>query len=333
MKYITAYFCAVIFIGDNMEKEIAIIIPAYNAHDTIKQLLFSIAAQTVKDKTLIILIDDCSNQDYYYLLEEFPFLDLTLLKTEKNSGPGVARNLGISYVIKKNIPYIVFCDADDLIIFNLFLENGLKEIQNADFVFSNFYESSVKGVIAHLDNDVWLFGKFYKTEIIKKHEIKFIGNSYSNEDVTFNLWYWLCCDKKIHLNYFTYLWQYAKNSLTRKDNHSYSFTSYPSICRNLQEMYEKVEQDSMISKEKIQQSILDRILRMYLGFNEFYSCAEEGYKQDEWLFAIKELYKTTFEKYINNFTDEDFQMAWEILEPRRIPRIGFVDFLKKIRED
>ena len=72
---------------------------------------------------------------------------------------------------------------------------------------------------------------------------------------------------------------------------------------------------------------------MYLGFNEFYSCAEEGYKQDEWLFAIKELYKTTFEKYINNFTDEDFQMAWEILEPRRIPRIGFVDFLKKIRED
>jgi glycosyltransferase involved in cell wall biosynthesis len=30
-----------------MEKEIAIIIPAYNAHDTIKNLIYSIMAQTI----------------------------------------------------------------------------------------------------------------------------------------------------------------------------------------------------------------------------------------------------------------------------------------------
>lgn len=315
-----------------MNKEIAIIIPAYNAHDTIERLLFSIAAQTIVDHAQIIIIDDCSDKSYYELVEKFFFLDIIILKTKQNSGPGEARNIGITYTIKKEIPYIIFCDADDILLFNLFLENALEEMPEADFVFSNFYESVPKGMIAHQDNDVWLFGKMYKTSIIKQHNIKFIGNSNSNEDVAFNLWYWLCCDKKVHLNFYTYLWQYNDKSITRKKENNYLFKSYPKMCENLCLVYQMIEKDTTISKEKIKDSISDRIIRIYIGFNELYDCAEEEYSQEEQLQAIRKLYQSCFKKYFSEIPQEDFYTAWENNNYSRLPKIGFIDFIKKIRE-
>ena len=43
---------------------IDLIIPAYNAHDFISDLLFSVASQTISDKINVIIVDDCSKKDY-----------------------------------------------------------------------------------------------------------------------------------------------------------------------------------------------------------------------------------------------------------------------------
>ena len=50
---------------------IDIIIPAYNAHNTIKKTLISICMQTVKDKINVYIIDDCSNEDYKEIINIF----------------------------------------------------------------------------------------------------------------------------------------------------------------------------------------------------------------------------------------------------------------------
>ena len=91
---------------------IDIIIPAYNAHKTIKDTLASIAIQkNVKDLNVYI-IDDCSKTGYNKEYELFKdVLNLKIFRMDKNMGPGHARQFGIDNSKSK---YIIFMDSDDL---------------------------------------------------------------------------------------------------------------------------------------------------------------------------------------------------------------------------
>ena len=53
------------------QKEIGIVIPAYNAHDTIRKLLHSIGCLHFLDKVQTIIIDDASEKPYDYLIDDF----------------------------------------------------------------------------------------------------------------------------------------------------------------------------------------------------------------------------------------------------------------------
>ena len=62
-----------------MDKEIGLIIPAYNAHDTIQRLLHSISIFNFVNKIKICIIDDYSDLNYNYLINKFDNLDITIL--------------------------------------------------------------------------------------------------------------------------------------------------------------------------------------------------------------------------------------------------------------
>ena len=90
---------------------IDVIIPAYNAHDTLRRTLGSIIAQDIVDDLDVIIVNDCSDKDYSEFVEMFSkFVNIREIKLEKNGGPGVARQKGIEAT--KN-PLITFIDADD----------------------------------------------------------------------------------------------------------------------------------------------------------------------------------------------------------------------------
>ena len=164
-----------------MNKEIGLIIPAYNAHDTIKKLLHSICMFSFVDKVDILLVDDNSEKDYEYLQNIFQDLNLTIIRLEKNYGPGYARNLGINWAIEKRLPYLMFADADDYFINIDFWDKISDEHKkNNDLFIFNFIDEGAGGQIK--DIDVWCFAKIYKREIIEKYKIYFSEN-YSNEDV------------------------------------------------------------------------------------------------------------------------------------------------------
>ncbi|MBQ0024785.1 MAG: glycosyltransferase [Bacteroidales bacterium] len=94
---------------------ISIIIPVYNAEKYILTCLRSIAAQTL-DSIEVILVDDHGGDNSMDIARQFaskhPSIAWKYTKTQVNSGPGAARNNGLSVA---NGEYVCFVDADDWI--------------------------------------------------------------------------------------------------------------------------------------------------------------------------------------------------------------------------
>lgn len=90
----------------------SIITPQYNSFDLMKEYFESLLNQTVKDFEVVI-VDDCSTDGSWDKLQEYVKttpLQITLIQSERNSGPGNARNIGID--VSKG-EWITFIDSDD----------------------------------------------------------------------------------------------------------------------------------------------------------------------------------------------------------------------------
>ena len=90
---------------------VSVVIPCYNAQNTIIRGLHSVLAQTYTDYE-IILIDDGSIDDTQRAIKEF-FKDKNIdykYIYQENSGPSAARNQGIRNAVGE---YIAFLDSDD----------------------------------------------------------------------------------------------------------------------------------------------------------------------------------------------------------------------------
>lgn len=115
--------------------------PYYNAEKYIKETVNSIINQTFKDWELII-VDDCS-PDFITndVLKEIVSSDsrIKILKTLKNGGAGIARNLGIEFAKGE---YLAFCDSDDW-WYPTKLEEQLKYMEENDYPFTcTWYEDT-----------------------------------------------------------------------------------------------------------------------------------------------------------------------------------------------
>lgn len=92
--------------------KISVIIPCYNSYKYMERCLISLQNQTFKDFE-VIFIDDCSTDNTYYDLEKYlskTDLKWTLIRNERNGGPGVSRNNGIEAAKGQ---FISFMDSDD----------------------------------------------------------------------------------------------------------------------------------------------------------------------------------------------------------------------------
>ena len=91
---------------------ISIIVPVYNAHNTLKRCLDSILKQDFKD-IQIIAINDGSSDDSLDILKEYAFIDKRIeVINQENQGVSVARNNGIASAKGE---YIMFVDSDDYV--------------------------------------------------------------------------------------------------------------------------------------------------------------------------------------------------------------------------
>lgn len=88
---------------------ISIIIPVYNAEKYIENTIKNIKKQTYK-KWEIILVNDKSTDKSKEIIEKYLCEQIKLIDLNKNSGPAIARNVGLE---KAKGKYITFQDADD----------------------------------------------------------------------------------------------------------------------------------------------------------------------------------------------------------------------------
>jgi glycosyltransferase involved in cell wall biosynthesis len=221
---------------------IDVIIPAYNAHSTLERCLLSIANQTIADKVQVIVVDDKSpNGGYKDIIAKYShLLKIKEVTMETNGGPGTARRVGVD---NSNNPYMTFIDADDIFLDAFFFEGVLQYMENTPhcvMTSAAFFEQSPdRQINPHVEDMVWVFGKFYRRVYWQRKGINF-SDLRSNEDLELNTKIRLTLGKSPdnqqdeHVFFikdkFVYLWQFKENSITRKPDdqgkpYEYSFNT------------------------------------------------------------------------------------------------------------
>ena len=164
---------------------IDVIIPAYNAHETIERILYSIAYQRNSEDLNVYIINDNSIKDYSKEIDFFKdFINIKELKLNENKGPGYARQYGLD---QSNSEYVVFIDSDDMFIDIYSLETLLKNIKNNDIICGNVYYENYDNTIVTISNDFsfQLHGKLYKRKYVDENKFQF-NDSRNGEDNCFN---------------------------------------------------------------------------------------------------------------------------------------------------
>ncbi len=303
---------------------IDIIIPAYNAHETIGTTIESIAKQKEKDLVKVYIIDDGSEQGYEYLLDEYKDkLDIVLLR-EENAGPGAARQLGID---NSNNEFLMFVDADDRLYDEYVVTTLLNHSKDADLVQS--YTNTNTGDEMRLDPPqyCYLHGKLFRRSIIVDNNIKFDttkrveGDIY--EDSTYNMIYRLYCNNIVTVEDPTYVYEYNPKSITKteyKDNkHMYNFIGA------MEWFFKEVRKRKIKDKDKeIAWDMYITVFFLYFNYNTDPTKYEFEFKRMKML-------KEEYLKYKDLLPeDEKIKMFFEYQNKTVIPIITFYDFMDKI---
>lgn len=173
----------------------SIIIPVYNAQDTLENCIDSILNQTYKDFE-IILINDGSTDNSQEIIENYINKYPAVFKSyaQVNSGIAKARNKGIE--LSKG-EYLFFIDNDDYID-NDYIETFVIEIEekNCDVVIGGYRRVSENGKILYQKHPLdtpwskYMFitpwGRIYKRASLLKNNISFL-NLNIGEDVGLNI--------------------------------------------------------------------------------------------------------------------------------------------------
>lgn len=120
-------------------KKVSVIVPAYNAHNTLARCLGSLVHQTLEDIEIIV-VNDASTDDTWDIMsrcrEQFPD-KVVIINGEVNRGVGGAKNQGLDAATGE---YIGFVDSDDYVAPNMYEKLYGKAIENdADIVDGGIY--------------------------------------------------------------------------------------------------------------------------------------------------------------------------------------------------
>jgi glycosyltransferase involved in cell wall biosynthesis len=120
------------------QNTISIIIPCYNEGEALILAVNSIMNQSVLPAEIIIIDDASTNPITFEVLGELQKKELVqVIYSKQNTGPGIARNIGIE---KAKGEWIVLLDSDDIFLENVFenLDKAINQYSNSDFFFWNY---------------------------------------------------------------------------------------------------------------------------------------------------------------------------------------------------
>lgn len=265
---------------------LSIIVPVYNSEKYIALCIESILNQSNKNYELI-LIDDGSTDASGIICDKFSRVNNNIrVYHNANNGVGISRNIGISYAKGK---YITFVDSDDWLAVN-YVEKILYNIEGRDILFfSNnrcFENGNIIGQYhAYIDcknleeteNLIYslkfqeskqyeyygfTWNKCFRSDIIKKYDIRFIKGLSIREDEVFTNEYCRHIKTLRFINDALYNYRETLTGLTYKKHNE---NEYLLLCRFLDITTDGIKKRNLLSCEK------KRILSFYLFYIKSYN--------------------------------------------------------------
>lgn len=124
--------------------DVSIVIAAWNAQDFILTAINSALSQ--KEVSVeVLVVDDASSDSTCAVVESIKDSRVKLLRSEKNGGPGAARNIGFAAAQGK---WIAVLDSDDALHGNRLINMLNAAPETADVLIDNFCELNSDGVIS-----------------------------------------------------------------------------------------------------------------------------------------------------------------------------------------
>lgn len=225
---------------------VSIIVPVYNAENTIRRCMESILNQTYTDFELLVM-DDGSRDGTAAIIDGYAAKDPRVIAVHKpNSGVSDTRNQALDRARGK---YIQFLDADDWIspdATRLFVR-AMEDNPSCDMVIADFYrvigeKMSQKGDIEEeklLTREEYademmrnpadfyygvLWNKFFRRSIIEEHQLRMDAKLDWAEDFIFNMEYVLHTDHIYALKVPVYYYVKTEGSLVAQGGASISRT-------------------------------------------------------------------------------------------------------------
>lgn len=336
-------------------KIIDVIIPAYNAHNTIGKTLASIATQNILDLIKVTIVNDGSDKNYSQYVKMYSkTMDISELKLKRNVGCGLARQAGIDNTSCK---YIMFIDADDMYMFPFAIQilyNAMEHVYENNTLLDVTYSciDSVNSITGQTNYTIsanhgtWLHGAIYRRSFIESKGIRF-NDSSRGEDVSFNK---LCklCSNQYRLGTMDdtvlYLWTDANKN---RINTSVFKMIYARIgyIENLLYVYKFLGEHKDACSYTFEEMRIDAIanfMQMYIQYSRFYEelpqikeimNVEEIKKNiDIYIDLINELYGENYNRYVEIITNDDIKNVYDEnikREKGNIPTYdGFCEFLE-----
>lgn len=215
---------------DESVPKYSIVTPIYNSFHLMERYFRSLENQTLKDFE-VILVDDCSTDGSYEKACNYAaktILNLRVLRTESNAGPGNARNIGMDAAKGE---WITFIDSDDwvdacllekadavtngndinCIVYDYYLSDGKKhKVARSVYSGRRGILPLTKCMVSVRNHTI---GKFYKLTNCMEKGIQFPELKRS-EDVAFVMRALEACGTIYYLNEPLYYYYQRKNSLS-----------------------------------------------------------------------------------------------------------------------
>ena len=255
-------------------KKVSIIVPVYNAKDTLIPCVGNIINQTLQDIE-IILINDCSTDNSLLIMqllkERFPD-KITIIDSPVNLGAGGARNLGLEIASGE---YIGFVDSDDIIDTTMYEKLYNKAIEtDCDIVDCGFYFEEQDLSIIYTSDELtgtldsqkrneliasggYIVTKLFKSSYIKNHDFVF-RNNVILEDSEIIAYVFATAQSIANVKEVLYIYKnYSNSSSKTVDPHKYFNSCYEAMNA----IYKKLS--PLDNYSELKESIEYEILQMY----------------------------------------------------------------------
>jgi len=233
--------------------KLSIVIPYHKESlNFLKPLLRSLNEQVGIDYNDVEFLF-CKDTEEYNELDDYDFSEFENLQGRTRTlvspfatNPGMSRQLGID---EAKGEYIFFCDADDSLyhvgVFRELIDNinnSHADVYRFEFIeeIGSFFNNDLIYDIKKF-NWIWVFAKTYRKQFLIENNICFNPTIRWHEDTYFNL---LCQYKKpktIDINSKAYLWRFNKNSITRINNHEYTFNTIDEYLNAVGKAFIKIQ--------------------------------------------------------------------------------------------